>query len=163
MIMIVAGTGHRPNKLGGNTLAAGETWTKVAISWLATNKPQKVISGMAQGWDQYLAGAAISLGIPLIAAIPFSGQEQMWSSNAQDLYNWMLKASTEVKIVSEGGYAAWKMQKRNMWMVDQLVDTDDILLACWNGTVGGTANCVAYAQRKKKNIVNLFPPGGGIS
>jgi hypothetical protein len=33
---------------------------------------------MARGWDLALAKAAVELGLPLFAAIPFVGQESRW-------------------------------------------------------------------------------------
>ena len=54
--------------------------------------------------------------------------------------------------VREAGYAGWKMQERNKWMVDHC----DEVLALWNGTSGGTSNCVAYANKIGKPINNLW-------
>ena len=52
-----------------------------------------------------------------------------------------------------GGYAAWKMQKRNQFMVDH----SNLLIAVWDGSSGGTSNCVAYAKKIGLQIV-LFNP-----
>jgi hypothetical protein len=30
------------------------------------------------------------------------------------------------------------------------------VLAYWDGSSGGTANCIKYAEKKKKPIINLF-------
>lgn len=150
--MIVAGTGHRPNKLGGYGLDAKLKLVGLANDWLEANKPTKVISGMALGWDVALAVAALQLGIPLVAAIPFKGQELAWPSSSQKDYNDVLREASEIVYVSEEGYAPWKMQIRNEWMVDHC----DLVLAIWNGTLGGTANCVRYAENVDKPIVNLW-------
>lgn len=53
-------------------------------------------------------------------------------------------ASTELVVVCGGGYSPEKMQRRNAWMVDHC----DFLLACWDGSPGGTGNCMAYARAK---------------
>jgi uncharacterized phage-like protein YoqJ len=45
------------------------------------------------------------------------------------------------------------MQKRNEYMVDKC----DKLLAVWNGTTGGTHNCIKYAKSKGKEIILLNP------
>ena len=45
------------------------------------------------------------------------------------------------------------MQRRNEYMVDKA----DTLIAVWNGTSGGTANCVKYAKKKGVDIVRLDP------
>lgn len=155
--MIVAGTGHRPDKLGGYGNYERTERRKlfdIARFWLEHNMEpdSSVISGMAQGWDQILACAAISLGIPFTAAIPFKGQELAWPEKAQESYHVLLNAAVEVITVCDGGYAPWKMQKRNEWMVDH----SQLVLAFWNGTPGGTANCIKYANAKGKAVINLW-------
>lgn len=150
--MIVAGTGHRPNKLGGYGMPATVRLVDLARDWLEENKPEKVISGMALGWDYALAAAAFDLDIPFIAAVPFEGQDKMWPDESKRNYRALLEEADKVVYVCEPGYAPWKMQKRNEWMVDAC----DTLLAVWNGTSGGTANCVRYADSKGKPIVNLW-------
>jgi uncharacterized phage-like protein YoqJ len=44
------------------------------------------------------------------------------------------------------------MQLRNIWMVDHA----DEVWAFWDGSKGGTANCVKYAERVNKPVRNLF-------
>lgn len=150
--MIVAGTGHRPNKLGGYNNESFLKLVEVAENWIRENNPTKVISGMAQGWDQALAQAAINCGVPFVAAIPFKGQETRWSIKGQKYYTKLLTKADSIIYVSGEGYAPYKMQLRNKWMVDN----SDIVLAMWDGTGGGTFNCVNYAQAREKEIVNLF-------
>lgn len=155
--MIVAGTGHRPDKLGGYT-----NQTRLALGGLATEYlvrvwPEKVISGMALGWDQALAAAAMSMNIPVIAAIPFEGQESRWPAESQALYRKLLGWCDEVEIISPH-YSPKAMQDRNEWMVDQLVGPDDRLAALWNGSWGGTHNCITYARKhlRPDQIYNLW-------
>ncbi|PAD70641.1 hypothetical protein CHH83_02225 [Bacillus sp. 7586-K] len=45
------------------------------------------------------------------------------------------------------------MQKRNEWMVDN----SDYVIAVWDGTKGGTGNCVKYAQKQNKYITTIKP------
>ena len=45
------------------------------------------------------------------------------------------------------------MQKRNEYMVDKC----DILLAVWDGSAGGTNNCVKYARKLDKEIIIIDP------
>lgn len=149
--MIVCGTGHRPDKLGGYTDDVFEDLVWEATEWLKANQPRLVISGGALGWDQALAQAAIDLGIELTLALPFPGFEDRWPQASKNkLYGMMNQAN--VHYVCAEGYAGWKMQERNKWMVDHA----DVVLALWNGTPGGTSNCVKYAESKKKPIVNLW-------
>ena len=153
--MIVAFTGHRPNKLGGYRLP-NPTYVHVCQqidSTLRALKPDTVISGMALGIDQWAAHIAYRLGIPFIAAVPFVGQEKAWPIASQTTYQKLIKLAKEVVIVSEGEYAPIKMQIRNQWMVDHC----DTLIAVWDGSAGGTGNCVKYAQSVNKNIVRINP------
>lgn len=150
--MIISGTGHRPNKLGGYSSEVSDRLMLLARDWMIAYKPERVITGMALGWDQALAQAARSLDIPYTAAVPFDGQENAWPLNSQILYRDLLVDADDRELVCEGGYAPWKMQKRNEWMVDHA----DRVLALWDGSSGGTANCIAYANKVGKPITNLW-------
>lgn len=153
--MIVAFTGHRPDKLGGYKLP-NPTYSYVCQrieQALLELKPDTVISGMALGVDQWAANIAHKLGIPFIAAVPFIGQEKMWPAASQSIYNKLIKLASEVVIVSPGGYSAAKMQFRNEWMVDR----SNQVIAIWDGTNGGTGNCVAYATDIGRQIYRINP------
>lgn len=153
--MIVAFTGHRPNKLGGFSLP-NPTYIKVCRQIEATLKelnPEKVISGMALGVDQWAAFISHKLKIPFIAAVPFINQESKWPASSQETYHKLIKLAAEVVIVSDGEYSATKMQTRNEWMVNHC----DKLIAVWDGSEGGTGNCVKYAKSKDKEIIYIDP------
>ncbi len=150
-------TGHRPNKLWGYNLndphyVALQTYFENTVKAKLNEGFDQIemISGMALGVDTVFAHAAISLknaGYPIVftAAIPFNGQEHMWNEYTQNHYRDLLSHADTIQIVCNGEYAAWKMQKRNEFMVDRC----DELIAVWDGTKGGTANCVNYAKGKK--------------
>lgn len=65
----------------------------------------------------------------------------------------IINESDEVYYVSEERYTHWCMNKRNEWMVDN----SDLVIAVWDGTKGGTANCVRYAVKQGKEITKLEP------
>lgn len=149
--MIVAFTGHRPDKLGGYHVPnpvynhVCQQIEKVLIEF----QPEKVISGMALGVDQWAAYIAYKLNIPFMAAIPFEGQETAWPAKSQQTYQKLVKLASEQVIVSAGKYSGLKMQIRNEWMVNQC----DKLIAVYNGDIsGGTFNCIQYAKNVKKDI-----------
>lgn len=145
--MIVGVTGHRPDKLGGYTNVAAHCRVQIAIrEALKGLGATKGISGMALGVDTLFTKACVILNIPFIAAVPFAGQERVWNQESQKEYNQLLELAEEVVTVCEGGYASWKMQKRNQWTVDHC----DVLLGVWDGTAGGTCNCLRYAERVSK-------------
>jgi uncharacterized phage-like protein YoqJ len=151
--MIIAGTGHRPNKLGGYSEDNFKRLVAIGEKWLKEFDTTKVISGMALGWDQALAQAAINLNIPLIAAIPFKNQDKVWQYNSKKYYKELLSKAFEINNVSGmDDYKVQYMQRRNEWMVDNC----DILLAMFDGTEGGTANCVRYAELKNKKLLNIY-------
>lgn len=157
--MIIAGTGHRPEKLGGYSPRLLPALGKLAMNELRYQKPDMVISGMALGWDTALAMAAIQLKIPLLAAIAFEGVESKWRFEDQQRFFDILTCADDIIVVTPGPYAAWKLHARNKWMVDEC----DLLLALWDGQhTGGTAACIQYAREVRKNhpelhIVNLWP------
>lgn len=47
----------------------------------------------------------------------------------------------------------WLMQKRNEYMVDLA----DRVIAVWDGSKGGTANCIKYAEKVGKEIIKIKP------
>jgi uncharacterized phage-like protein YoqJ len=151
--LTVAVTGHRPVKLGGYSEATDLQLIALARFILTETKPAKVISGMALGWDINVAYTAITMKIPVVAAIPFKGQELMWPKASQERYHAILRRCAEVHIISPGDYASVKMQLRNEWMVKRC----DWLIALWNGTHGGTGNCVNYALHRKCPILHVWP------
>ncbi len=151
--MIIAATGHRPDKLGGYDPKIADQLMVLAAVTLRKLQSTEVISGMALGWDQAVAKAAVSCKIPFIAAVPFAGQELKWPQESQTTYRYLMQCAARVEIVCEGGYAPWKMQVRNQWMVDNA----DKMLALWDGSSGGTANCLKYAEKKQKPIENVWP------
>ncbi|MDA8117150.1 MAG: SLOG family protein [Actinomycetota bacterium] len=154
--MIVAITGHRPNKLGGFD---PDNPTRLKVRrWLHRQfeefKPTKVISGMAMGVDQWAVEEALTMGIPVLAAVPSLGQANLWPQDERKYWRLLLESVHEVEIVCKGTrYHPSMMQIRNAWMVDRC----DLLLAVWDGSPGGTANCVKYAELRDKRIVRVTP------
>ncbi len=152
---IVSFTGHRSNKIGGYNLP-NPTYIKICQALektLLELKPEKAITGMAQGFDQYAAIVCYKLKIPFIAAIPFLGQESQWPEKSQKMYHRILKYATDIIIVSPGSYSPAKMQIRNQFMTDKA----DTIIACWDGTPGGTKNCLDYAKSNNKPIIRINP------
>lgn len=149
---IVSVTGHRPDKLGGYNAKTHKRLFNIAMLWLTKNRPDKILCGMAQGWDQAVCEAALVLNIPVSAFIPFRGQEKKWTPKAQSFYNALLGDCNEV-IIYSSTYDIAAYQGRNKLMVDR----SDLLLAFWNGDEeGGTWNTVKYAQKVKREIINLY-------
>lgn len=150
--VVYSATGHRPDKLGGYSKEVFLRLMNLAENFLEKDRPDAIISGMALGWDTAWAEAGLNQGIPVIAAVPFLGQEKMWPKQSQDHYQEILKNCVDIIYVCDKGYAPWKMQVRNEYMIDN----SHKVIALWNGSTGGTGNCIKYAQQKDREIVNLW-------
>ena len=113
-----------------------------------------MISGMALGWDMVWAQAAIRMGVPLICAVPFEGQELRWPAETQRWYRTVLAFhAASVIVTAFGGYSPQTMHTRNRWMVDHC----DAVAALWDGQPdGGTASCIRYALSVGRPIENLW-------
>jgi len=59
----------------------------------------------------------------------------------------------KIKGYTEDRYYPAKMQKRNEYMVDN----SNIVIAVWDGTKGGTYNCVKYAEKLGKEVIIINP------
>lgn len=151
--MIVAFTGHRPDKLGGWDLHHPViTQVRRALrDGLAKNWPVYAISGMALGVDQWAAETCVEMGIPFHAALPCDDMDATWPMGARERWRALLDKAKEIHVVSPGPYKPWKLQRRNEWMVDNCTK----LLAVFDGSPGGTYNCLAYAAEVKREIVRL--------
>jgi len=155
--VIICGTGHRPQDLPCG-FEHKHPWKLQKIQeikeFLISNKVNLVISGMAIGFDQWLAHIALSLDIHLSAYIPFEGQESMWNEKYQNQYASLLARCKLIKYVCEPGYAAWKMQKRD----EAMINDSDCVLALWNPAKqkGGTWNAISYAIKHNKKIINIW-------
>lgn len=155
--MVIAGTAHRPQGLTQKrsimyTNALVNVLSEFFLPYLRQLRPDAVIAGGALGGDTGLAVATLRYGCPLILAIPCYGQEKKWGKASQDLYYRIMDRAKLVVYVEQGPYEAWKMQSRNEWMVNK----SDTVLALWSGATGGTANCVHYAEKAGKQVVNLW-------
>lgn len=144
----VAFTGHRPNKLGGY---ASDNPLKAAIQRalhqrLAALRPKRAWIGLALGFDQWAAEVCVARGIPFVACIPFVGQEEAWPQASRGAY-YYLRGKAEYVLYFGPSYGELYFEIRDHFMVDRLRQPEDRLIACWNGTSGGTALTVAYAQK----------------
>jgi uncharacterized phage-like protein YoqJ len=157
---VVSVTGHRPNKLFGYDLSDPRNvlLKEEMKKFLVTKKCTKAVSGMALGVDQIFATAVIELkesGYPieLICAIPCKNHPCKWPKKSQEYYQWILNQSDKTVLVSDSEYNPWLMQIRNEYMVN----ISNEVLAIWDGSRGGTRNCVEFAKNVNKEITIINP------
>lgn len=173
-------TGHRPDKLFGYDLNNAkynklrQAIIDVILNIMHNEKDSefKFITGGALGIDQ-LSFDILSQGrefsnnnkITLEIAVPFKDQPIKWfNKNDIKRYEGQLEDADiityvdkledyRIKGYAEDKYYPAKMQRRNEYMVNN----SDIVIAVWDGTRGGTYNCVKYAELHEKEIVYINP------
>lgn len=161
--MIVAVTGHRPSKLGWGYNLQNEKYKYlywVLKTYIESFNATHCISGMALGVDTIFSFASIRYrdenpkkNIIVECAIPCANQESQWSDYDKKIYHYLLDHSDKITMVSDKPYEPRLMMLRNQYMVDKC----DRLLAVWDGSKGGTGNCIKYAMAKNKEIFRINP------
>src|SRR6478735_3139250 len=139
--MIVAFTGHRPERLGDNMSRAEQA----IVKYLEEKRPSKVISGMARGVDLFAFTHSIRLGIPAVAALPWFGHGSNWPDEHKKAFYELLEKAAHVEVCSDvEEYKPWIYDARDRWMVDN----SEELEAVWDGVAsGGTYNTIKYAEK----------------
>lgn len=168
-------TGHRPKDLGGEHDGYGpysNYGRKMGQKYIDLLQPEQGISGMAEGWDKVFAKLCIANNIPLLALVPFEGQQRLWSDDSKKEYFEILNHPLTTVINVSGQTAErdtpfWQLadwfQKRNERIIDELMlepENPGVLLPYWNGKEnGGTWNCIKYARKKmqKEQIIYIDP------
>ena len=155
-------TGHRPNKLKGydpkdNKELLWEIF-KVVEDHIDNKGVINFISGMALGVDMWAAKMILRAKkfnpeIRLICDIPCKNHSSKWNAQSQKEWQSIIDKADEVVYVSEEEYKPYLMQKRNEWMCNM----SDYIIAVWDGSNGGTGNCVKYAQKINKQITIVKP------
>ncbi len=154
-------TGHRPQKLpwGYDELDPRciEFKNKLfAVIYAVYESGIKhFICGMALGCDMYCAEAVIELkkrfaDITLEAAVPYDGQEVKWAESSRKRYRSLLIKCDKTTLIQDA-YSPGCMMRRNKYMVDN----SNVLIACYNGSSGGTWNTVKYAMARDTEIIQV--------
>lgn len=153
-IISIALTGHRPEKLDGYNLYTpfyielAKQLRSIVLGYLSAGKKVHMITGMALGADTLWALVGLKLkqqgySVTLEAAIPCAEHYSRWKKEDQDRWHDIVKKADKVTYVSNKPYKGYLMQKRNEYMVDQC----DALISVWDGTEGGTKNCLDYMAK----------------
>lgn len=154
--MIIAGTGHRPQYCPCK-FDESHPWLedlKMRVSeWLDRHQPTAVISGMAIGWDTWLAQVAQAKGIPVWAYVPFKNQGSKWPPPARLAYNEILRKSEIVTYLSDEYYPDVFLARDRA-----MVEDADYIYSLLNPEAksGGTYYTVQYAKKQNKTGKNFW-------
>ena len=150
---VVAGTGHRPKYLpcGYETKHPFIDEVKKEIREVITGA-DIVISGLALGFDTWLAQVAVEIGIPLWVYVPFKDQGHNWKPEARKEYFRLRELATRT-VFTQDHYSKGCFHKRDRAMVDDAKR----IVALWNPDIkkGGTYYTVRYAEKNMKPISNI--------
>ena len=151
-------TGHRPQKLGfaensEQGIALKNKISSEILGLVSERGVRHFITGMAQGVDTYAAETVLKLrdafpDITLECAVPCRTQSLHWSGENRRRYEDIVSRADKVSIL-QNTYDRGCMERRNRYMADN----SDIVLAVWNGSTGGTANTVKYAEKHGKETI----------
>lgn len=147
-------TGHRPMKLPWGTRESDERCLELKAELAERLNSaydlgyRRFICGMAIGCDMYFAEAVLALreiypDVFLEAAIPCGSQPDKWRKDERLRYNKLVDAADKVTVL-QTHYTPDCMQKRNRYMVDN----SSLIIACFDGSPGGTMSTILYAQRE---------------
>jgi len=117
------------------------------------------VSGMAEGVDTWAAEEVLALkkefpNIRLIAAVPFEGQEKLWSKISQKRYHGLLDRADGVVIVGKnerGASVPALFNQRNEFMKNI---SSDVIAVYGGKRLGGTYNMVKSLKASRKIIID---------
>lgn len=158
---VVAFTGHRPDRIGGydeNNPKARDVKARLrkAVDYCIAHGKKVFVVGGAIGVDMWAGELIAELkkadpSIRLVIAEPFAGHDAKWKDEHKVRYAALKSVADKVVVVHSGGYDAWKMNKRNEYMIDRA----STLVAVFDGDkYGGTYNALSYAR--KRGGVNIL-------
>lgn len=116
------------------------------------------LCGMALGSDFYFCDAVLALrsrraGVTLEACIPCEEQAARWQERDRQRYFALIERCDGETMVQRH-YDRGCMLRRNRYMVDR----SSMLIAVYNGMLGGTMYTMNYAMKRGLEIVTLDVP-----
>lgn len=151
--LILAGTGHRPNRLGGYNRSTTKLLTVLANTVVNELEPSYGYCGGALGWDIAWGYALIKVGVPYCLAIPFPTM----GSN-RPLYSRMLldhlKEKADRVHYLRNTYSKGAYIERDKYMVDNAQGV--IALLDPIATTSSTYHTVQYAESLHLPVKNVW-------
>ena len=154
-------TGHRPEKLpwrgdesDPRCLALKERLA-AAVEDAYDKGMRHFMCGMARGADFYFCDAVLELrerrsGVTLEAVIPCEEQAARWSERERERW-FSLVERCDGEIMLQHHYDKGCMLRRNRYLVDH----SSMLIAVYDGMLGGTMYTLSYAMKRGLETVIL--------
>lgn len=153
---MVSVTGHRPTGL----TPPQQRWARDAVGLtahrLASAYGTRVAwSGMALGVDTWWAESALTAGLDLHAAIPFTAQADRWGAADRRRWRQLCAAAAAETVLGGDRYDVRMLHARN----DLLVSVCDLLVAvvCSTATSGGSVSTLTKARRAGTPVLWIDP------
>ncbi len=151
-------TGHRPEKLpwkdneADPRCAALKARLAEAVEQAYDRGMRHFMCGMARGADFYFCEAVLALrdrrpGVTLEAVIPCEEQAAHWKERDRDRYFTLVERCDQETMIQRH-YDKGCMLRRNRYMVDH----SSLLIAVYDGMLGGTMYTLTYAMRQGLDV-----------
>ena len=159
--MTVCFSGYRPEKLPWGydecdpRCAQLKQRLRRAVCAACDDGFRHFICGMAQGADMYFGEAVLALrekhpDVTLEAAIPCEEQAARWKERDRNRYFGLVERC-DLETMVQHRYTSGCMQRRNRYMVDR----SSLVLAVYDGMLGGTMYTLTYAMRQGVRVVTM--------
>lgn len=152
--LILAGTGHRPNRLGGYNLTTDRKLRVLASTGVQQLRPTYGYCGGALGWDMVWGAALMEAGIPYCLALPWPGMGDNWFHPKVAVLNALKRNADRVHYLRDT-YSKGAYIERDKYMVDNAQGV--VALLDPNATTSGTYQTVQYAETLNLPVMNLWP------
>lgn len=115
------------------------------------------LSGMAVGFDLAAAESVLALksifsDIRLVAVVPFEGQQLRYGAADRRRFEAVMKQADERIVLSQYYHDGVYMVRNNY-----LVEHCSVLIACYDGSAGGTRYTVQKAGKRGREVINISP------
>ena len=151
--MTLAGTGHRPLRLGGYDDSITNKLALLASTVIGRLQPSHGYCGGALGWDMAWGEALLNAGIPYTMALPFPDMGSRWFHKDRVRLQRLIHNSTEVQYLSDR-YSKSAYILRDRYMVDNAEGL--VCLLDPNAIGSGTHTTYKYAEGLRRPILQLW-------
>ena len=157
-------TGHRSQKLpwrfneDDDRCKAMKAALFIEIEKAIQRGYKTFLCGMAIGFDMICAETVIELkkkyaDIKIIGVLHCKNQDNKWSHKDKERYRSLLNRLDGIRCIYDEYIGTECMRERNQYMVNN----SSLMIALFDGLIGGTKSTIDYARKQGLDIVILEP------